>query len=252
MSTVPIARQRRHTLHFLGFVRSFAPVFLDTEIDMSAVRQHRIEAAENGRRYSWVTYLIYVAARVLAEHEAANSAIAGRLRPRIARHDGVDVKLTLDKQLGGHRVVLGAILRDVGAASLDDIQRQIDYYRDGDPAVMSEYDNIRTLHRLPWPVRFPLFALITASARRRRALLGTLAVTSLGHSAVDGFYSVGGTTITFGLGRVTDRPVARGGDVIVAPVMKLSLTFDHRVIDGAEAADVLTETKDGLEGPKLL
>ncbi|MDW6056962.1 2-oxo acid dehydrogenase subunit E2 [Streptomyces sp. FXJ1.4098] len=33
----------------------------------------------------------------------------------------------------------------------------------------------------------------------------------------------------------------------IAKVMRLSLAFDHRVIDGAEAADVLTDIKDGLE-----
>jgi pyruvate/2-oxoglutarate dehydrogenase complex dihydrolipoamide acyltransferase (E2) component len=40
----------------------------------------------------------------------------------------------------------------------------------------------------------------------------------------------------------------RDGALAVAPLMRLSLAFDHRVIDGAEAADVLTEIKDGLEG----
>lgn len=49
------------------------------------------------------------------------------------------------------------------------------------------------------------------------------------------------------MGRIADRPVARDGAVVIAPVMRLSLAFDHRVIDGAEAADVLTEIKDALE-----
>jgi pyruvate/2-oxoglutarate dehydrogenase complex dihydrolipoamide acyltransferase (E2) component len=242
-----IARQRRHTLHFLDFARQFAPVFLDTEIDMSAVRAHRRAAAVIGRRYSWVTYLTYAASRVLAQHPAANSSIAGHLRPRVARHDGVDVKLALDKRLDGERVVLGTILRDVHAATLDEIQDQVDSYRDGDPADMREYDNIRTLHRLPWPVRFPLFRLLVGSLRRRRDMIGTLAVTSLGHTAVDGFHSVGGTTVTLGVGRVVDRPVVRGTAVVAAPVLRLNLAFDHRVIDGAEAADVLTEIKAALE-----
>jgi pyruvate/2-oxoglutarate dehydrogenase complex dihydrolipoamide acyltransferase (E2) component len=65
---------------------------------------------------------------------------------------------------------------------------------------------------------------------------------------VDGFYSVGGTTVTLGLGRIAPRPVVLGEHVVVRPTMRLSLAFDHRVIDGAEAADVLADVKDALEG----
>ncbi|MEU4746675.1 2-oxo acid dehydrogenase subunit E2, partial [Actinosynnema sp. NPDC023658] len=86
------------------------------------------------------------------------------------------------------------------------------------------------------------------SLTRRPGLLGTFAVTSLGHRPVDGFHSVGGTTITLGLGRTADRPVVRDGVVAVAPVMRLNLAFDHRVVDGAEAADVLAEIRAGLQG----
>jgi pyruvate/2-oxoglutarate dehydrogenase complex dihydrolipoamide acyltransferase (E2) component len=77
--------------------------------------------------------------------------------------------------------------------------------------------------------------------------MGTFALSSLGHRPVDDFYSVGGTTITLGLGRIADRPVARNGTVEIAPVARLSLTFDHRVVDGAEAADVLADLVAGLE-----
>jgi pyruvate dehydrogenase E2 component (dihydrolipoamide acetyltransferase) len=38
------------------------------------------------------------------------------------------------------------------------------------------------------------------------------------------------------LGRVADRPVVRGGEVVVRPVGYVALTFDHRVVDGARAA----------------
>ncbi|MGP4049797.1 2-oxo acid dehydrogenase subunit E2 [Streptomyces sp. 2A115] len=80
--------------------------------------------------------------------------------------------------------------------------------------------------------------------------MGTFAVTSLGHRPVEAFHSVGGTTITLGLGAIADRPVLRDGRITVTPVMPLSLTFDHRVIDGTEAADVLAEIEEGLESFK--
>ncbi|WP_225859106.1 2-oxo acid dehydrogenase subunit E2 [Streptomyces albicerus] len=78
----------------------------------------------------------------------------------------------------------------------------------------------------------------------------TFAVASLGHRPVEAFRSVGGTTITLGLGATADRPAVRDGRVVVAPVLPLSLAFDRRVIDGAEAADVLAEIEEGLESFK--
>jgi pyruvate/2-oxoglutarate dehydrogenase complex dihydrolipoamide acyltransferase (E2) component len=243
----PLPRQRRHTLHFLSGMRSFAPVFLDTDIDMTAVLEHREAARRDGRRYSLVNYVLYAAARVLVAHPAANAAIAGRLRPRLAYYGSASGKLAFDRTLDGHRVVLTAVLPDLDRVDLDQTQRCVDRCRDGDAATLTEFAGALTAHRIPVPVGRPLVRAALRSLRRRPALMGTFAVSSLGHRPVDGFYSIGGTTITLGLGRVADRPVVRDGRVAIAPIMRLSLTFDHRVIDGAEAADVLGDVKDALE-----
>ncbi len=247
MTSTAIARQRRHTLYFLEAVRAFAPVYLDTEIDMSRVAEHREAAREHGERVSVVSYVLYAAARALAAHPEANAAIRGRRRPRVARYREVNGKLTLDKTLDGHRVVLAVVLPALDRADLPAIQRLVDRYRDGDPATMPEFAGARALHRLPGPIGRALFRLGLSSLAKRPALLGTFAVTSLGHRPVDSFHSVGGTTVTLGVGRVRDRPVVREGRLAVAPVMRLSLAFDHRVIDGAEAADVLADIKTSLE-----
>jgi hypothetical protein len=106
---------------------------------------------------------------------------------------------------------------------------------------------VQTLDRLPEAIGRTVYRLALGSLRRRPELMGTVAVTSLGHAPVDGFHSVGGTTVTVGVGRIADRPVARAGEVVISPVMRLSLAFDHRVIDGAEAADVLSGIKNHLE-----
>jgi hypothetical protein len=239
------ARQRRHTLQFLEEIRQFSPVFLDTEVDMSRVLEHR---SSRGRPYSLVTYVLYVSGRVLARHPDANAAIRGRIRPRVARYPGVDGKLTLDKTLAGRRIVAAAVLPGLDHISLEEIQRQVEHYRDGDAASMPELAPMRMLQRLPWPLLPAAYRWGVRPLSRRPAVFGTFAVTSLGHRPVDGFHSVGGTTITLGVGRVLDRPVVRQGDIVAAPVMRLNLAFDHRVIDGAEAADVLRDIKDGLEG----
>ena len=48
------------------------------------------------------------------------------------------------------------------------------------------------------------------------------------------------------IGRIAERPVVRGGEIVVRPVGYLALTFDHRVVDGARAAEF------GLAGRRRL
>ncbi|MFG1648223.1 2-oxo acid dehydrogenase subunit E2 [Amycolatopsis sp. NPDC049252] len=244
MNVRPLPPQRRHTLYLQEQLRAFSPVFLDTEVDMSAVRAHR---AACPRRISTVTHVLHAAARVLAGHPDANAALSGRVSPRIARFSTVSGKLTLDKTLAGQRVVLAAVLPDLDRLELDEIQALVERHRDADPETDPAFAKLRALHRVPPVVGRLLFRLAGRSLAERPGLAGTFAVTSLGHRPVHGFHSVGGTTITFGVGQVTDRPVVRDGAVVVAPVLRLNLAFDHRVLDGAEAADVLTEVKDRLE-----
>jgi pyruvate dehydrogenase E2 component (dihydrolipoamide acetyltransferase) len=51
-----------------------------------------------------------------------------------------------------------------------------------------------------------------------------------------------------GVHRIGDRPVARDGDVVVRPVGNISVTFDHRVVDGKRAAEFGLAVIARLEG----
>ncbi|MFB6166760.1 MAG: dihydrolipoamide acetyltransferase family protein, partial [Candidatus Nanohaloarchaea archaeon] len=55
-----------------------------------------------------------------------------------------------------------------------------------------------------------------------------------------------------GMGVIEEKPVAVDGEVVVRKVMPLSLTFDHRVVDGAYAAQFMNEVVKHLEDPDLL
>lgn len=56
----------------------------------------------------------------------------------------------------------------------------------------------------------------------------------------------------FGMGKMAERPVAIDGEVVVRPMMNISLSIDHRLIDGDVAARFLNRVKELLENPKLL
>jgi pyruvate dehydrogenase E2 component (dihydrolipoamide acetyltransferase) len=55
-----------------------------------------------------------------------------------------------------------------------------------------------------------------------------------------------------GVHAIQDRPVVRDGEIVVRKMMYLSISFDHRLVDGAEAARFLKEVIRYLEQPGLL
>jgi pyruvate/2-oxoglutarate dehydrogenase complex dihydrolipoamide acyltransferase (E2) component len=247
VSILPLPRERRPTLYFLSRLRGFSPVHLDTEVDMTAVMAHRAAAAAEGRHYSVVSYILRAAGRAMALHPTANAAFRGGPLPAIARYDRVQGKLTFSKKVNDERVVVSVVLPGLDRVGLDTIQELLEHYRDGDPLSMPEFAGLRALHMLPGPVGWVLYQLVTVPLGKRPDTMGTFSVTSLGHRPIDGFHSVGGTTVTFGVGRIAERPVVSEGEIGIAPLLRLNLTFDHRVIDGAEAADLLTDVKEFLE-----
>ena len=80
---------------------------------------------------------------------------------------------------------------------------------------------------------------------------GTFTVTNLGGYGIDGFTPIINPPQVgiLGMGRVQEKPVVYQGDIAKRSIMVLSLTFDHRVVDGAPAADFLRTIKNHLESP---
>ena len=51
---------------------------------------------------------------------------------------------------------------------------------------------------------------------------------------------------------IVQRPVAVNGSVEIRPIMYVALTYDHRIIDGAEAVRFLVNIKELIEDPRRL
>src|SRR5262249_8206207 len=70
---------------------------------------------------------------------------------------------------------------------------------------------------------------------------GTFTITSLGSFGIDAFTPIihSPECAILGVGRIARIPVVRGDEVVAGDVMTLSVTFDHRIVDGAPAARFL-------------
>jgi pyruvate dehydrogenase E2 component (dihydrolipoamide acetyltransferase) len=78
---------------------------------------------------------------------------------------------------------------------------------------------------------------------------GTFTITNLGMYGVDLFIPIINPpeAAILAAGRILDKPVVEGKEIMIKPVMTLSLAYDHRIVDGAPAAQFLQEIKNILE-----
>jgi pyruvate dehydrogenase E2 component (dihydrolipoamide acetyltransferase) len=83
---------------------------------------------------------------------------------------------------------------------------------------------------------------------------GTITVSNVGVFGVDGGTALltPGETAILCVGAVTERPWVQDGELVVRPVVELTLTIDHRVVDGAEAAGFLADVGALLHDPELM
>jgi pyruvate dehydrogenase E2 component (dihydrolipoyllysine-residue acetyltransferase) len=83
---------------------------------------------------------------------------------------------------------------------------------------------------------------------------GTFTISNLGMYGVEQFVAVLNPpqAAILAVGTVEDRPVAQDGELVVRPMMTMTLTSDHRALDGATASDFLRTVKSFLEEPGLM
>ena len=79
----------------------------------------------------------------------------------------------------------------------------------------------------------------------------TFTLSSLGMYGIEEFTSIINIpeSAILAVGAILDKPVVINKEIVVRPVMKITLSYDHRVIDGAKAAEFMKTLKEFLENP---
>ena len=83
---------------------------------------------------------------------------------------------------------------------------------------------------------------------------GTFTITNLGMFGIKSFSPIINQpeVAILGVNMITNTPVVENGEIVIKPLMNLSLTADHRAVDGAVAAQFLNSIKKYMEKPELL
>ena len=180
-------------------------------VDASAVLRARKETG-----LLLESILVKVVLSVLAEFPEFNATFDGST---LQRSDGAHVGIAVDTEAG----LMVPVVRNAETMNLRELTEEIDR--------------------------------LTSASRERTLGLGeltggTFTVSNVG--AVGGGFGTPiipyGTTAIVSIGRAEDEVIVRNKAIVIAPVFPVSLSFDHRVIDGAKASRFLRMYADLIEG----
>lgn len=197
-----------------------AQITLHTEVSAEALLRLRQRRKELGAPVSYNAVFVQAIARGLRRHPRINASVEGD-RIRVWREIHVGVAM----DFGGGLFV--PKVRHADAKTLAEIE-----------------DELRRLAEAGRAGRLTLDEMS----------LGTFTLTNLGAWGVDRFTPIVNApeSAILGVGRIEEKAVAAGGEVRVEARVALSLTFDHRIIDGAAGAAFLQTVSRFVAEPALM
>ena len=179
----------------------------------------RALAARHGRNIPMEALVIMAAAPALRRHREFNATLDG---DELILHRDLDAGIAVDTAEG----LLVPVIRRAGEKGLLELAEAVD-----DIAARGKARTLGPGELTGATFTFSNFGALGGSH-------GTPIIPS-------------GTTAVLALGRAAEAPVVRDGAVAAAPVMPLSLAFDHRVIDGGLGQRFLRMLIENLEEPAL-
>ncbi len=218
---IPITGTRRRI--FESMHRSMADTAqfsLHTDADAGNLQGLRRRLKDEGLRISYNAMLIKITAAALRKHPEINAGVVWGTEILVWK----DVNIGLAMHIDG--VLIVPVFRRADTLSLRQINTRIN-------------------------------ACMRRIKRRRltpdELAGGTFTITNLGFADIDHFTPIlrPPESAVLGIGRIVEKPVATQGRIVVRPMVGLSLTVDHRIIDGAPAARFLHTVKHMLENPQI-
>jgi pyruvate/2-oxoglutarate dehydrogenase complex dihydrolipoamide acyltransferase (E2) component len=230
--TIPLRGTRRAIARNMTQAWQTIPHIVDLrEVDATALiaarRDLRARAKADGdeelaRVFTMMPLLAKIAATVALRHPGVNSSVDME-REEITRHGAVNLSVAIAAPDG----LVTPVVHDADHKSVPTIAREI--------------------------------AGLAESARERRLTPEQL---SGGTLTVNNYGSLGsplstpiippGQATNLGFGRMQDRALVRDGEIVACPVIGLSCSGDHRVLDGADLAAFVNDVVAAIENPILL
>src|SRR6202522_1609546 len=190
--------------------------FLVREIDASGLIAAR---EKHGKAITHTDLLVALVARTLAKHPKLNASWTGSA---IQFNPNVNISIAIAVKDG----VVGAVIPNADQAKLTDISAK--------RQDLAERARAGRLHPPD----------VTG---------GTFTISNLGMFGVDAFSAIitPPQAAVLAVGRIADRVVPVNGLIGIRPILTMTLSSDHRVVDGAQAAALLKDVAEALTGAQL-
>lgn len=189
---------------------------------------------------TWTGFVIATLARAVVRHPEVNARKAGN---RILFFDRVDVGATVERQWEGRRVLDVVTIPDADRKSCAEISELLHEFKYGPGSPQPLSGVTAWIVRLPGPLRRTAIRAVATRPRVAATFGPAVGVTSIGMFSSGWGWAIplAPLTVIATVGGVVDRPVVHDGRIAARPMLPLTMTFDHAVIDGAPAAR-FTET----------
>lgn len=225
-ATIPFTGMRKMVAQNVSAsAHSAVHVTLVTEVDMSAcvaLREQLLDDVEKqyGVRISYTDIIIKAAAKAIYDVPIVNASLQ---EDKIVIADSMNIGVATAIEGG----LLVPVVKNVQSKSVIEISREVKALAERARTGKSTSDDLSG---------------------------GTFTITNLGVYGVDTFTPVitPGQSAILAVCRIVDKPVAVKGEVVIKPMMNLCLSFDHRIMDGAPAAQYLARLRDILQAPALI
>lgn len=219
----PLSRMRKAIARAMTDSKPGVPhIYLTIEVDADALMALREQIAAGGTRVSVNDLVVKAAAKALAKVPAVNVSFSQTAdgQPGIVRHNQINIGVAVALDDG----LVAPVVRDADKKSISVISAEI-----RDMALRAREGKIK-----------------------QNELEGaTFQVTNLGMFGIVEFGSIISVpqAASLAVGAVRKVPVVRDDQIVIGQVMNLTLSADHRVIDGAVGAQYLQELRKLLEAP---
>jgi pyruvate/2-oxoglutarate dehydrogenase complex dihydrolipoamide acyltransferase (E2) component len=169
------------------------------------------------------------------------------IRKKIFLPDDVDISFAMEKKHRGGTVVLIPIIRQVNKKSISAISSEIKHLSALPFDEMPQIKLIKLINRYPDFLKYLTLRMLCQSAKLYNFFFGTVGLTNLGKFGITHFYPLWINATVFGIGTIEEKPVVRNGTVTTAHMLYLTIAFNHRILDGSAASEILAEVKRTVE-----
>jgi len=219
VEVIPLSGVRKVVAERMAYSFRTAPhAILIVEVDMSeAVKLRKDFEKMKNVQLSYNAVFVKAVAMALREYPILNSTLEEN-QIKILKNINVGVAVATERGL------IVPVIHDVDEKSLADLSTTI--------AQLVEKTRLDTLSRSD----------VTG---------GTFTITNLGMFGIDAFIAIINPkqAAILAIGRIADKAKVVDGQILIQPTVTLSLSFDHRIFDGAPAAQFLNRIKEILENP---